>query len=275
MPYLIRSYRHPRSIDQSPLERNPGREDNYPIWKVARATSAAPTYFKAVKLKEDDEKFEFIDGGFGANNPSLEAYRSVKQLSRGDPEAVSTLVSIGTGKNLEAEENPSAGYRLYLRYANAAIKWASQSESVHENVLETTHGRAEYYRLNVEHGLGKMKLDTWKGKKGEETLDWIRAKTEDYLNTEVAKTQIHKSAQHLVRIRRERASQPNSDHWERFCHGVDYACCKEGCTIGERYKDEQELVRHLKRDHNMERGDQDIQLLIQRGKRYPLYEPQT
>lgn len=272
MPYLIRSYRHPKSIDQNLLERNPDREDDYPIWKVARATSAAPTYFKAVKLKEDDEKFEFIDGGFGANNPSLEAYRSVKQLSKNDSEAVSTLISIGTGKSLEAEVNPSAGYRLYLRYANAAIKWASQSETVHENLLETTQGKADYCRLNVEHGLGKMKLDTWKGKKGRETLDWIQAKTGEYLSSDATKIQIRETAQRLVKIRRERASQPNSDRWERFCHGVEYACCQEGCTNGERYKEEQDLARHLKHDHKMQRGDKDTQSLIQKGKRYPLYE---
>lgn len=231
--------------------------------------------FKAVKLKEDDEKFEFIDGGFGANNPSAEAYRSVKQLSKDDSSAVSAFISIGTGKNLEAEKNPSTGYKLYLRYANAAIKWASQSESVHEDLLEKTQGRADYYRLNVEHGLGKMKLDTWKGKRGSETLDWIRAKTEDYLNTETARNQIHESAEHLVRIRRERPDQPNSDRWERFCHGVEYACCAGGCTNGERYKEQQALVRHLKREHKMKKGDRDIESLIQEGKRYPLYEVPT
>lgn len=44
------------------LERNPGRPDNYKIWEVGRATSAAPTYFKTVRLEEEDEKSEYIDG---------------------------------------------------------------------------------------------------------------------------------------------------------------------------------------------------------------------
>lgn len=44
------------------MERNPGGPDNYKIWEVGRATSAAPTYFKAARLEEEDEKSEYIDG---------------------------------------------------------------------------------------------------------------------------------------------------------------------------------------------------------------------
>ena len=124
VPYLMRSYRHPKSRRPEPLERNPESGNNHWVWKVARATSAAPSYFKAVDLEEEDEKSELIDGGFGANNPSEEAYRSVKQLYSNNPKAVSILISIGTGKNLEHGGNPKRGYRLYLKYVNAAAKWA-------------------------------------------------------------------------------------------------------------------------------------------------------
>lgn len=44
------------------LERNPGRPDNHQIWQVGRATSAAPFYFKTVRLEEEDPKSEYIDG---------------------------------------------------------------------------------------------------------------------------------------------------------------------------------------------------------------------
>jgi patatin-like phospholipase/acyl hydrolase len=37
------------------------------IWQVARATSAATTFFKSIELGRD--KIEFIDAGFGYNNP--------------------------------------------------------------------------------------------------------------------------------------------------------------------------------------------------------------
>ena len=35
------------------------------IWEAARATSAAPTYFKPLKVGD----YELLDGGLGANNP--------------------------------------------------------------------------------------------------------------------------------------------------------------------------------------------------------------
>jgi patatin-like phospholipase/acyl hydrolase len=37
------------------------------IWQVARATSATTTFFKSIKCSQDE--IEFIDAGFGYNNP--------------------------------------------------------------------------------------------------------------------------------------------------------------------------------------------------------------
>ena len=74
------------------MERNPDRWDNHPIHQVGRATSAAPFYFKAVNLDKDDPDLELIDGGFGANNPSEEAYREVGQMCNDSPRAVKILV---------------------------------------------------------------------------------------------------------------------------------------------------------------------------------------
>jgi patatin-like phospholipase/acyl hydrolase len=42
-----------------------------PVWEVARATSAAPTYFPAFCSSESEV---FIDGGVLANNPSMVGY---------------------------------------------------------------------------------------------------------------------------------------------------------------------------------------------------------
>jgi patatin-like phospholipase/acyl hydrolase len=37
------------------------------IWEAARATSAAPTFFKRIEIGREQP---FIDGGLGRNNPS-------------------------------------------------------------------------------------------------------------------------------------------------------------------------------------------------------------
>ncbi|KAL9137349.1 MAG: hypothetical protein Q9175_001449 [Cornicularia normoerica] len=268
IPHLFRSYHHPKSPQDDMLERNPGRPDNYQIWQVARATSAAPFYFKAVRLEEEDEKFEYIDGGLGANNPTEEAYRSVKQLNYNNPRTVQVLVSIGTGKNLEADPNPSAGYGLYMSYANTAARWATQSEATHHTILDATRTFAEYFRLNVEQGIGKMKLDAWKGDKGCKTLELIRTKTQDYLGSPDGQQQISSSARQLVNIRRARSSSMYIDYWERFCHGVEYHCCANNCpdSRDRRYEDRQALRRHIQESPEFHPSDEKF---LDKCKRFP------
>lgn len=222
-------------------------------------------------MRPDDKDSEFIDGGFGANNPSEEVYQSVEQLSNNQPGAIATLVSIGTGKSSRRGSNPKAGYRLYRHYANIAIKWASQSEATHERMVgRARKDKTDYFRLNVEEGLGKVKLDTWKGRKGEKTLDLIRTKTRDYLQSESVKAVIRTTAESLVRTRRSRASQTNSDQWERFSHGVEYACRVDRCNYGERIPKREDLRHHLQREHFL-KNELEINDLLDRGKSFRLF----
>jgi patatin-like phospholipase/acyl hydrolase len=59
------------NVDASPtLFKTYDRSESFKdctIWQVARATSAATTFFKSIKCGRDD--IEFIDAGFGYNNP--------------------------------------------------------------------------------------------------------------------------------------------------------------------------------------------------------------
>ena len=165
---------------------------------------------------------------------------------------VRVLVSIGTGKNLEARPNPSAGFALYLSYANRAAKWATQSEKTHQTTLDVTRGSTDYFRLNVEHGIGTMKLDAWKGKRGCKTLELIRTKTQDYLDSPEGRRQISASARELVTVRRARSSEAYIDRWEKFCYGVEYACSVDTCPDGRStiYADRQALRNHVQESHS-------------------------
>lgn len=76
---------------------------NFFAWEVARATSAAPTYFEPAKVKSlDNKEFTLIDGGVFANNPALCAYVEARQHFLGDhgkpvkPQDL-FIVSLGTG----------------------------------------------------------------------------------------------------------------------------------------------------------------------------------
>lgn len=103
-PVLITSY---ELVLRSPFffrsERARTRPDyDYPMRVVARATSAAPTYFPPERVFADGTgKFwALIDGGVFANNPAACAYVEAKVVH---PEAPSIrMVSLGTG----AVDNP-------------------------------------------------------------------------------------------------------------------------------------------------------------------------
>ena len=210
-PYLFRSYHHsPPQLDDPLHRKRKFNHDNFPIWKVARATSAAPTYFKSVKLIENnDDEYKYIDGGWGCNNPTEEVYRSIKQLNDNDSNAISMIVSIGTGE-VEVDEGRKLLNRLtsklYFKYVNSALKLATDSETTHHNVIgHTRDHNIPYFRLNVKKNLGNMKLDAFHGKDGRETLMKIQEATNMWLTIPEAIQAIRDSAQKLVDIRRRRA----------------------------------------------------------------------
>jgi hypothetical protein len=68
---------------------------NFALKDVARATSAAPTYFPPAQIRnESNDLFGVVDGGVFANNPALCALSAAYVLY---PGANFTLVSLGTG----------------------------------------------------------------------------------------------------------------------------------------------------------------------------------
>ena len=168
LPYLFRTYKNLKTAPNS-MVRNPGPAHDIPILEVARATSAAPAYFKEVTI--DHRKY--LDGGFGANNPCLEIFREVRSLNNYNNTCLGSVISIGTGKNNESRmtsengfiQTLSMGLAKFVHYENFARKWASDSEGTHRNMLDhhvSPEQSFEYARLNVEEGLACMKLDEWK-----------------------------------------------------------------------------------------------------------------
>lgn len=81
--------------------KNPEKENyDYLMWQVARATSAAPTYFEPFKLETKQEHgadyFSFIDGGVYANNPAMCAFAEARVMFGSDDDIL--MMSLGTGE---------------------------------------------------------------------------------------------------------------------------------------------------------------------------------
>lgn len=77
-------------------------DHNFSIKDIARATSAAPTYFEVSKIKSESNKyFPLVDGGIFANNPALCAFAEIRnKFSTKDSKITANdilLLSIGTG----------------------------------------------------------------------------------------------------------------------------------------------------------------------------------
>ncbi|XP_034180778.2 calcium-independent phospholipase A2 VIA [Osmia lignaria lignaria] len=99
--YLFRNYESPSTLLKIPILSSTSITLSPPneqlVWHVARATGAAPTYFKSFG--------KFLDGGLIANNPTLDAmteiheYNLALKASGREQEAVplSLVVSLGTG----------------------------------------------------------------------------------------------------------------------------------------------------------------------------------
>ncbi|KAL6716037.1 hypothetical protein ACLMJK_006999 [Lecanora helva] len=90
---ILRSYRP--SIDVGEFQNLP--EKDCQIWEIARATCAAPLFFPRITIGHEC----FLDGGFGTNNPSMEALKELqgltKKITRMEALAKHLLSSVGPG----------------------------------------------------------------------------------------------------------------------------------------------------------------------------------
>jgi hypothetical protein len=134
---------------------------------VARATSAATTFFKPIRVGRDG--VEFVDAGFGYNNPCEvligEAGHHFSSRDR------MQVVSIGTGLG----DVVSIG-DTRMGIISALKKMATTSRAVAGRLNDRFGDEGQYVRFNVEKGLEDTILSDWK--KASE----ISAHTQNYLS---------------------------------------------------------------------------------------------
>jgi patatin-like phospholipase/acyl hydrolase len=150
------------------------------IWEVARATSAATTFFKSVSIGR--QGIEFIDVGFGHNNPSEVLWGEATKLSPNDERGC--IISIGTGLGSVVTIKDT---RRSILYALKAM--ATNSQAVHERLLRS-RPLADYFRFNVTKGLEDITLSDWK------QSSIISAHTSNYL----AELEVERQIEHCAEI---------------------------------------------------------------------------
>jgi len=133
------------------------------IWQALRATSAAPTFFDEITF--GTPKITYLDGGLGYNSPCAEIDFEAK--TRWPGREIGVIVSIGTGlQTIPAIKRGLRwlpfGLQRELSLAGALVAMATSTERVDNEVRRMYRdGRTEYYRWDVDSGLGEISLEQW------------------------------------------------------------------------------------------------------------------
>lgn len=296
VPYIFRTYRtlplqldRSRSMSRQRTFRNQGSAPGLPIWQIARATSAAPGYFPPIKIQSGssqnpNEVILFKDGGFGANNPSKEAFGDVVHKHGGLIRNIGPFVSIGTGAHSEPifAEKPGKLHNLKANF-NGAIAHAGRTKSTHDDMAWiSNHGGTEffpYFRFEGGEDLGKIPMDEWRsirfatmrGKnstRGYKTIDDMDRAMSAYLRRPDVQNDLNELAKILVKRRRLRSKDGSA--WDRYASASYFECTHQGCEhkqISTREKYEE----HLRDKHGMKLAAQDLESDMKRSRRCWLY----
>lgn len=170
--------KQPRIFRTWSADKSPGY--NCTIWEAARATSAAPRFFKRILIGDPGLQEEFIDAGMGCNNPVRYLIDEAKK-EFGLERMVSCIVSIGTGKPKVAGFKAPGLFQRVL--PSELIKVLADVATDTETEASAMKARYQncpglYHRLNVERGLEEISLEEW------EKLGDVKQHTMAYLENE-------------------------------------------------------------------------------------------
>ncbi|KAI8279405.1 protein kinase subdomain-containing protein [Colletotrichum sp. SAR11_57] len=187
-PYLFRTYRGTTN-----------HAHNVEIWEAARATTAAPTFFRPMQLKIEAEWDDYMDGALAVNNPAKLVLKEA-EAQFGTGRKLGFLLSLGTGLKAddkavnvdvdaerviqravqEVKPRKSGSGAFLSRGTFDILKLAKQgvtdTEPTHRELNERFSGTPNaYFRFNLDQGAADIKLNQYK------KMVLLRAATEEYL----------------------------------------------------------------------------------------------
>lgn len=280
-PYHFRTYQIPiqrsKNKGQQATVGTYGDAATLPIWQIARATSAAPTYFRPIKIRRGNLPgfVTFKDGGFGSNNPSEEAYNDVVHKHGGTSKNMGPFISIGTGIPAIELFSKKKG-NVYNAVANikAAFKLPARTIGVHRRMerlsMHDNKKRFPYFRFDGGERLGEIALDEWKSHKftrlsgkdnqsGSITLERLYVATAAYLQEPKVQQDLTECA--MILVRRRQLRMRDSSEWDRYASFSYYDCNVEGCDRPRSNK-AQDFREHLRKFHH-KIADQEMEQTVQ------------
>jgi hypothetical protein len=201
-----------RSYDS---RREPAPEFDCTIWEAGRATCAIGLAFKPIQIGQS----VFHDDGAGTFNPSLQALDEAV-VNEWPGREVGVFVSVGTGKRPKGSDaNSALWYEGFLgEFAEARRRLIAKiegCEKIHEQMKREHLSKRgvnieNYYRLNVEVGVGEFGMNEWN------RLADISTNTRRYLAREEEQKMVQGASSKLAKIhfakqRWERMSQSAPD----------------------------------------------------------------
>ncbi|PMD44499.1 FabD/lysophospholipase-like protein [Hyaloscypha variabilis F] len=198
-PAVLRSY---------DSRKEPQPEFDCTIWQAGRATSATGLAFKPIQIGQS----VFIDEGAGKYNPSPVALDEAC-VNEWPGRDVGVVVSIGTGKRPSgSDNNQHLWYEGFMGdFAEARRRLISKIEGceethqymVREGLAKRGVNIENYYRLNVEIGVGEFGMNEWN------RLADISTGTRRYLGKSDVQRMNHDAAAKLAKIHRAKARFDN------------------------------------------------------------------
>ncbi|KAK4237475.1 acyl transferase/acyl hydrolase/lysophospholipase [Achaetomium macrosporum] len=189
-PAMLRSY---------DSRREPAPEFDCKIWEAGRATCAIGLAFKPIQIGQS----VFHDDGAGTFNPSVTALDEAV-VNEWPGREVGVFVSVGTGKRPKGSDTNSAlWYEGFLgEFAEARRKLIAKiegCETVHEfmkreHLAKRGVNIENYYRLNVEVGVGEFGMNEWN------RLADISTNTRRYLAREEEQKMVQGASAKLAKI---------------------------------------------------------------------------
>ncbi|KAH7338410.1 acyl transferase/acyl hydrolase/lysophospholipase [Rhizoctonia solani] len=143
-PILMRSYAVPHDADP----------ERFKIWEAARATSAAPLYFRP--MKAGVYKVPYLDGCVSGHcNPTWLAMQEVKHLW--PDRKIGLFMSLGTGSPTRV-----ALQAPVRRFILGFVHLSANTVQIHEMAwreFKRKYAVSPYVRLSVDHEISKVRLD--------------------------------------------------------------------------------------------------------------------